>query len=66
MADSKSEQIFDKEQAAVCQDAIYLTGCIAPSTKCFRLSLIMSPISCGKSPLFFVWIKLKLGEGVTT
>lgn len=39
MADSESEQIFDSGRAAVCQDAIKPTGCIAPSTKCFSLSI---------------------------
>lgn len=37
MADNKSEQIIDRRQAAVCQDAIKPAGCIAPSAKCFSL-----------------------------
>lgn len=37
MAQSENEQIFERGQAAVCQDAIKPAGCIAPSNKCIRM-----------------------------
>lgn len=42
MADSESEQIFDRGGAAVCQDASKPAGCIAPSTKCLSESPLTS------------------------